>query len=266
MNMRAEGLTRVRPAPLPRVLSAHLKEFKAEYQSLRPGLQAYLDRYHQEKFILLRETQERVIPVLEGCLPRLEKILGDSFLGLSLGGSLILGLGTPTSSDVDFFIHTIASSLEQERAAVKHVFSELTRAELRPCSHVKHPLYNFGEGGDRLSEDIVSVFANYFVGGEANSRLLEAALQRVEELLGGRIWIPSSLSPSLGSLYFDILGAVSSREVVAQYFINMHELEGRVFFAGLFMDFLREEVSSYRKARKLNFPFPPELEEVLGTK
>jgi hypothetical protein len=200
---------------LPKTLPARLARHEQAYSALRPHFQKLLTRLSREQHVINQSSQV-VLNVLERAVPQLEQRLGNKFLGLALGGSLANGLGTPRTSDVDFYLYVDGAGKRKAEECVAFLRSKLEENGLRVCDGEGY--YDFGEEARIRPEAVASIFANYLIRPRFEPQAL--ARRAVEQMLEKEKIGQGALEAELEDLFYDY-SCCETEAVVTKFLRNM---------------------------------------------
>ncbi len=228
----------------------------------------------------LVENSHKPICTLSGAAPALRTLaneyevltrrLGDKFLGVALGGSLIHGLGTVRTSDVDYFIYT--KRLDPATAeSVKHEsWFRLRQAGLSPCDG--DPVRDLDQRPILELTSALSVFTSLIIdppdrGSPLRGALEATALAMIRDALGEGILEKGELLDWLKEEHRRLIGC-DAAYVAAKFMANRAPefiQEGAAIVLAHDEDFLREmtEIAApYMQGRARYCPFPERVAEL----
>ena len=252
--------------PVPKTLPPRLNHFSHAYEKIRPYFQGFLERYSREAFII-NDSSRIVLTTLEAALPELQRRLGDRLLGFALGGSIVRGLGTPQTSDVDFYLYVRSATEKEVDECLNFVQANLRIAGLNLCP----------ARGDYLLDDsapleiigiAVSIHTNYFIYKHPElDKIVQNLLDKVRR--GDCDWVgPQPMAENAKCIYLDLSGT-QVEYVVEKFLLNIvfsllsetgaHTLARDRNFAR----FLERAAAPYIARRKRAvIPFPAELADL----
>lgn len=225
-------------------------------REFREAFRSFLCLCSRHRFLLAGNSAD-VIPVLKKMAYAFRNILGERYLGLALGGSLVRGIATPANADVDYvlFVKGVDVCDNNLYVRLREVEKELTAKSFRPCD-----ILHMSELSKAAFDPAfpVSVFANM---------LIDLAVPEEDLVAGARKAAASLAELALRKEYRDMSGC--DPEKVASKFFEKRGLRQDIALFSLAENpspFFRrwgEEMLSIAKPhlelRERNFPFPEEL-------
>lgn len=248
----------------------------AVLKKILPGYQGLLMRLAKEKYII-HPSSQIALDVLKSCVPMVKGELGSAYLGLSLGGSLVRGLGTPATSDVDFFIYVrgdLKEIGEKAERCVERIRWKLTQNRLRPCD-IANPVYEIENGSQFTPVAVSGVLANLFIDQAVDLDQMKGyCLGLLRNEAACNRWIRCGGKPALlqvlKNLYFaftmsDILSVASRyRKNFLMKRDDLSEQEMGTINGELFIHYLQEYSRPYIEQRRQLLPFPMAIEIALS--
>ncbi len=261
------------PVPFERLLAGIRRQAAPLYSArkkVEPQFKAKLGQLAGQKFIVETSTQI-VINTLKECVPFLQDLLGDAFLGLALGGSLLRGLGTIDSSDVDFFIYT-QGGLAKQKECVDFVRGKLREKELKPCPYSDH-FYDFQEINIFPPVMIVAAFCDFFLNEKVDIENLKQValglLERGKQMSWWHRLSPSDREKVFSDIYYTMMAA-DVVYVASKYYHNfvlkrpdLSQDELAYAKHPLFLEWMKKFARPFVEQRRQAFPFPPGLKAAL---
>ena len=259
------GVPSVNPRTLPRWRGGAVELV----DRLEPHFRNFLRVYCDARFVMTQETQGRALRAVLDSVDGIRHSLKEAYLGVGMGGSLVRGLGTADTSDVDFFIYASKMVSEHaQRARLRHIARTCERFDCEPCfgAHFYFFVYERQDSPSAVS----SVFSTLLVDPEMDSEKMvhytSLAARRVIREMKER---GTNARAELSAAYNEFSGC-ATRRVVTRFRINIGALllRYRTVFDGLddihvARDLLGEIAEPYIETRRQNFPFPEELERLL---
>ena len=228
----------------------------------------------------LSENSFKPIHTLPGVAPALRVLsnehtvlslrLGEKFLGVSLGGSLIHGLGTVKTSDVDYRIYTRKID-EVTAEGVKHESWYRLRHEfLNPCDG--DPVSDLERRPVQDLTPALSVFTNLIIdppdrGAPGREQLEQAALAAIQAAINENIVPKPELLSMLKEEHSQLVG-LDPAHVASKFMQNRASefiMEGAALALSFDEPFMNEMIGiarDYMSGRVRYCPFPPRVEEL----
>lgn len=256
--------------------------YRQERYRIMDNFERFLQQFACKKF-LIRE-RDQVLGALETAAARITSIYGENILGVSLGGSRAMGLGS-CQGDVDYYVVISRKGLPQPIEAEKHiegiVGDILREAHFRPDSAAaeKISLVPYGPhlAGDTFALAVLP-FATLLIKGNAASIQQETQnylAERRNHLIRHKhdkcAYLPpeeftiETFKRSCESTYDKLLW-LSYRKRIVNRFIRSHselllspEIVKCLWADQPFAEDIKNMAEPYFRERRRNFPFPQQV-------
>lgn len=249
-----------------RTWSVSSREIRAKLPLIKPAFLSWLRTYGNQAVIL--DHAGPALTALAREAGELTRLLGDDFLALALGGSLIRGLGTVETSDVDYFIYTRDIGRCWADTVRDGSWQRLRQAGLTPCDD--HPVIRLVPGLPEIAGNTLGVFTNHLVHEAAPGESRRIVVDVIAQLLAAT---PpdarQALKETLKSEYNTLMHnnpAYAARKFVQN---RARPLIGEELSESMLCDHyclteLSRLAAPFVAARRVNFLPPPELASLLA--
>ncbi|MFA5112836.1 MAG: hypothetical protein WC529_00885 [Candidatus Margulisiibacteriota bacterium] len=246
--------------------SVSSREIRAKLPLIKPAFVSWLRTYGNQAVIL--DHAGPALTALAQEAKELTRLLGGDFLSLALGGSLIRGLGTVETSDVDYFIYTRDIGQQWADTVRDGSWQRLRQAGLTPCDD--HPVIRLAPGLPDIAGNTLGVFTNHLVFEAKPGASRRMVLEVLAQLLAAAP--PNArreLKETLRSEYNTLMH--NSQAYAARKFVQnrVRPLIGEAMSESMLcdqhcLDELARLAAPFITARRVNFPPPPELASLLA--
>jgi hypothetical protein len=232
---------------------------------------AFLAVYARQPFLL--NQAKPAIAALNELIGPLQKILGDKFLGLALGGSVVRNLWSPQTSDIDCYIYAQRIDQPLAEAAKQLADAHLRSRGLSPCANETVVLNDHVIALDQRPIGSpaygLEVYADYFIYPENQEPLKAQAAASIKSIVDQGL-MPKHLLLADLKEEFRFLTGSNPNQVVKKFLLNIASKSvglnicNEILANDLCRDILVNIAAPYLAARSQVFPFPAEIEKLLS--